>query len=158
MPAELHLGLRYAPAELVPHTGAMCLLDTVEDYGQDWIETSVQIKADSRFSDEHGVPAWVGLEFMAQTIAAWSGIERVQAGLRPGIGLLIGTRRCAFEVDHFAHGWTLHLRAALLMRDEHDLAVFGCSIQHEGTLLAQAQVKAYRPQDVEAFLRGEATQ
>lgn len=156
MRAELHLGLRYTPAELVPHAGAMCLLDTVDAYGQDWIDTSVTIRPDSRFGDAHGVPAWVGLEFMAQTIAAWSGIEQVQAGVRPGIGLLVGTRHCAFEVDHFAHGWTLRLRAALLLRDEHDLAVFACSLQHDGAVLAQAQVKAYRPQDVEAFLRGEA--
>ncbi|MGH8517261.1 MAG: hypothetical protein ACREUE_07350, partial [Panacagrimonas sp.] len=121
---DIRVGEHYRPEQLLRQSGPMCLLDGVMGYGPDWIETRVDVRPDSRFGDAAGVPAWVGIEYMAQTIAAWSGIEHVQAGERPRIGLLVGCRRYACEVARFAPGQSLRVRAEFLMGDELEFAVF----------------------------------
>ena len=82
----------YLIEELVPHTGPMCLLDRVIDAGDEHLVAEVTIRADDLFADGGAVGAWVGIEYMAQAVAAWAGWRaRVQGGA-PKIGLLLGTR------------------------------------------------------------------
>lgn len=150
--AEFRRDLRYTPSQVMRHGGAMCLIDAIEDYGPDWIVARVDIRPGCRFCDERGVPAWVGIEYMAQAISAWSGIELTQRGEPPRIGLLVGSRRYDCSVARFAPGSSLRLRADLLYQAEWDLGVFGCSIRQDDTTLAQAQVKVFRPRDIHAFL------
>ena len=100
------------------------------------------------------MPAWVGLEYMAQTVCAFSGVEEVRAGAAPSIGLLLGSRSYQSSCEWFALGSTLRVRADLLMRDENDLVAFACTISDENNVLARGDLKAYRPKDVLALLGG----
>ena len=149
-------GLSYAPADVLPHGGAMLLLDEICGYGDDWVEAAVEVRADSAFAGADGVPAWVGVEYMAQAVCAWSGIEQRQRGEAPAIGLLLGTRRYETSAPAFAPGSRLRVRAHLAWRDEADLGAFECTISQEGRTLATAQLKVYRPPDVVAFLKNSA--
>ena len=92
----VRVGDRYRVEELVPHRGPMCLLDDIVDYGEDWLRATVTPRPGATFAAADGVPAWVGIEYMAQAASAFGGIEQVQRGERPSIGLLIGARyyRC----------------------------------------------------------------
>lgn len=142
--------------EILPHAGDMLLLDELIDHGPEHVVCGVTVGAQTRFCDAiQGVPAWVGLEYMAQTVCAYSGIDEVRAGLKPTIGLLLGSRRYRSEVAAFPVGATLHIRADLLLRDENDLVAFDCTIHDGARLLARGDVKAYRPKDVMAVIRGE---
>jgi predicted hotdog family 3-hydroxylacyl-ACP dehydratase len=60
----------YSFESVVPHTGTMVLLDQIEYWDETGLQASVTIRADAPFADVSGVPAWVGIELMAQTIAA----------------------------------------------------------------------------------------
>ena len=141
---------------ILPHQGRMLLLDELLDHGPEHVRCAVTIRHDTMFCDGvNGVPAWVGLEYMAQTVCAYSGIDEVRAGLKPSIGLLLGSRRYQSQVEWFALGTTLHIRADLLLRDENDLVAFDCTIHGGDRLLARGDVKAYRPKDVLAVVRGE---
>ncbi|HMN44774.1 MAG TPA: hypothetical protein PKE27_09390 [Povalibacter sp.] len=143
-------------ASILPHAGRMLLLDELLDHGPEHVTCAVTISNDTMFCDAiNGVPAWVGLEYMAQTVCAYSGIDEVRAGLKPSIGLLLGSRRYQSQLEWFALGITLHIRADLLLRDENDLVAFQCSIHDGDRLLARGDVKAYRPKDVLAVVRGE---
>ena len=134
----------------------MLLLEELLDHGPEHATCALTIRADTMFCDGvEGVPAWVGLEYMAQTVCAYSGIDEVHAGLKPSIGLLLGSRRYQSEVEWFALGATLRIRADLLLRDENDLVAFQCTIHEGDRLLARGDVKAYRPKDVFAVVRGE---
>lgn len=134
----------------------MLLLDAVLDHGPEHAVCAVTIRSDSLFCDGvHGVPAWVGLEYMAQTVSAYSGVDEFRAGLRPAIGLLLGSRRYQCEVDSFAIGSTLSIRAEQVLRDENDLVAFQCTIHEGDRLLARGDIKAFRPKDVLAVIRGE---
>lgn len=156
MAAELILGRAYTPAELLPQAAPMLLLETIRDYGPDWLSASLTIRQDSFLCDARGVPAWAGIEYMAQTAAAWAGIEARQAGRRPGVALLIGSRRYHCTVEHFPLATRLDIRAQLLMHDDDGLAAFDCEIRHGETVMATAQIKAYRPPDIHIFLKEQA--
>lgn len=146
----------YRIHEVLPHSGGMLLLDELLEHDEEHVSCAVRVRAHTRFCDgEKGVPAWVGIEYMAQTMCAYSGIEEVRAGLRPSIGLLLGTRRYQADVEWFAPGSDLVVRADLQLRDDNDLVAFQCSIHEGERLLARGDVKAYRPRDVLAVIRGE---
>jgi predicted hotdog family 3-hydroxylacyl-ACP dehydratase len=142
-------------ASVLPHAGRMLLLDELRDSGPEHVTCGVTIRAEAMFCDgSHGVPAWVGLEYMAQTACAWSGLEEAREGRTPTIGLLLGTRAYKSEVEWFALGMKLYIRADLLLRDESDLVAFACTIHEGERLLAQGDIKAYRPKDVVALIKG----
>ena len=142
-------------AAVLPHEGAMLLLDELRDHGPEHVTCRVTIGAGTMFCEGvNGVPAWVGIEYMAQACCAFSGIEEVRAGGKPSIGLLLGSRRYQSEVEFFPLGATLLIRADLQLRDESDMVAFGCIIHEGDRVLARGDVKAYRPKDVLAVIRG----
>lgn len=150
----LRTGERYRVEELVPHRGAMCLLDQIDDYGADWLRASLTIRADSTFAGPEGVPGWVGIEYMAQAASAFGGIEQVQAGGQPTIGLLIGTRYYRCMVETIPLGTRLAVVAKLAMRDDQDFAAYDCTLDAGGTRIAECTLKAYRPRDIRDWLPG----
>ncbi len=151
-PRALLPGRHYEIAETLPHGGRMRLLDRIDGYGSDWLRACVRIRADSLLIEPQGMPAWVGIEYMAQAAAAWGGIEQLQRGERPDIGLLLGSRRFDATAGWFPLDAELQITARLVLGDDSDLAVFDCDVQHNGQRLAWADIKAYRPQDVEKYL------
>ena len=140
---------------ILPHRGRMMLLDAFHEYSAEHVICGVTIHAGSMFCDGvNGVPAWVGLEYMAQTVCAFSGFEEVRAGSAPSIGLLLGTRGYECSAEWFPLGARLLVRADLLMRDENNLVAFACTIHDHESLLARSDLKAYRPKDVHALVGG----
>ena len=66
----------------VPHRGAMNLLETVERCDDESIVARVRVPDHGLFVGVDGVPAWVGIEYMAQAVAAWSGARARCRGSR----------------------------------------------------------------------------
>jgi len=142
-------------ADVLPHAGRMLLLDELRDHGPEHVICGVTIHTGTMFCDGiNGVPAWVGLEYMAQTVCAFSGVEEVRAGLAPSIGLLLGSRSYQCSAQWLPLGATLHVRADLLMRDDNDIVAFTCTIHENDRLLARGDIKGYRPKDVLALVGG----
>ncbi len=90
-------------AELVPQRGPMCLLEAVLSHDADETRCSALPRQSALFRDASGrVPAWVGIEYMAQCAAADGGLRLRAHGLSPQPGLFLGSRRVAFRCDAFA--------------------------------------------------------
>jgi predicted hotdog family 3-hydroxylacyl-ACP dehydratase len=142
----------YSVAELVPHSGRMSLLSEIVDYGDDWLLAEVVISRDSTFADARGVPAWIGLEYMAQAIAAYSGLEERLQGGKPKIGFLLGARRYECTEERFAIGQKLCVRVQPEMLGANGLNVFNCELQGDG-VSASAVVNVFQPDDADAFLQ-----
>lgn len=143
---------KYKVAELVPHSGKMSLLDNIIEYGDGWLRAEVCITTDSMFADEHGVPSWIGLEYMAQAVGAYSGWqERLKAG-SPKLGFLLGTRKYVCSQDCFAIGSFLILTVQLEIEAANGLSVFQCVLQGEG-VEASANINVFQPDDPEKFLQ-----
>ncbi|HKY91719.1 MAG TPA: hypothetical protein VJM11_11800 [Nevskiaceae bacterium] len=130
----------------------MLLLDDIDDYGSDWLRASVVVRAGNLFLGPEGVPAWVGIEWMAQAACAFAGIEQLRAGRPTRIGLLLGTRRYEASVPYFTLGQRLTVTTRLILRDADDLGVFDCRIEENARELAIAQVKACQPEDISRFI------
>jgi predicted hotdog family 3-hydroxylacyl-ACP dehydratase len=140
--------------ELLPHSRSMILLDEALEAGDDWASAAVRVAEDSLFYDPQlqGVPAWVGLEYMAQTVALYSGVQARRAGQPVKLGLLLGTRRFEAETASLPLGSWLTIRAAREW-DDGQMAVFDCTLA-AGPTLASARINVYLPNDLEAFLAG----
>ncbi|HWU69411.1 MAG TPA: hypothetical protein VN046_11060 [Stenotrophobium sp.] len=150
--APLLEGTPCVAQELLPHRHEMLLADTV-GYGPDYGRIMLTVRPDTFFCDGvHGVPAWVGIEYMAQAMGVYSGVQMRQQDQPPRIGLLIGTRRYDSEVPVFAIGSKLTATARLVSRESEHMYVFACEIDDGARVLARGDIKAYRPDDIHEFL------
>jgi len=129
----------------VPHRGAMSLLDRVEHVGEHGVVAWVTVPADGLFATDGGVPAWVGIEYMAQAVAAWSGARSRAGGGSPRIGFLLGSRRYEAREPVFAAGLELRVSAQCELVGDNGLGMFDCRIEHAGRELASARLSVYEP-------------
>lgn len=126
--------------DLVPHRAPLLLLDTVIDIGADFAVCE-WLARDSAFLDRrYGVPAYTGIETMAQCIAVHAGARARILGLDPPIGLLLGTRRFEASVDYFEPGHLYTARCHALFQDGLGMSSFACEILEEGTRIASAKL------------------
>lgn len=140
---------------LLPHSGPMVLISEPATFDETWAEASVRIGEDSLFYRAgHGVPSWVGIEYMAQSIALYAGIGRRQSGEDIQIGLLIGCRRYEVETEYFRLGRQIHIHVDEVWRDSQ-MAVFECAIRDNDHHLAAAQLNVFSPTDAASFLADE---
>jgi predicted hotdog family 3-hydroxylacyl-ACP dehydratase len=131
---------------LLPHAPPMILLDRVEAYQDDFIHTSLTIRKDSPFLEEGSVPAYIALEYMAQTIAAWSGLIAQQQKQAPKIGFLLGTRRLVLDIPSFHTGETLDIYGRLNYTDG-EIAAFDCWVEIKGARVVQASLNVFQPKE-----------
>ena len=144
--------LPWSVPELLPHSGAMILIDDAIGDGEEWVESGVRIGEDSLlYEPGYGVPAWVGIEYMAQTVAMYSGIQARRADEEIKIGFLLGTRRYTAMTAYFPLGSYLRIHARVEWQDGQ-MAVFDCRIE-EKACLAKARINVYQPQDVSTVIQ-----
>ena len=120
---------------LVPHKGRMFLLDRFVSWSFEAGTFVAEAVVDSScpFFDEGrgGVPVWVALEYMAQGIAAFSGVERREAG--PKIGFVMSVRDFKSGLRSFPAGARVRIEARKLMRDGKVVS-FACSAECGGAV------------------------
>lgn len=133
--------------DLLPHRPPLLLLDGLICSGSDYVEVFVDHNEPSLYSDSLGhVPSWVGIEYMAQCISVFGGLERRRQGLPPTIGFLLGTRRYTAYTQYFNQGTRVVVRAVQSYRSEENIVQFRCCIRCDGELLAEADIKAIQPE------------
>jgi predicted hotdog family 3-hydroxylacyl-ACP dehydratase len=142
----------YRVDEVVPHSGDMSLLTRIVAYGDDWLEAEIDIHAASMFAEDKGVPAWVGLEYLAQTVAAFAGVEQRQAGGVPQLGFLLGTRRYETNTEWFPCGITLTARVDCEMVAENGLHVFMGQLK-ANQVEVTARLNVFQPDDASQYLK-----
>jgi predicted hotdog family 3-hydroxylacyl-ACP dehydratase len=139
--------------DVVPHRGAMLLLDTLLAADEDVVTVEGPVRRGQLFEADAGVPAYVGVEYMAQAIAAWAGCRSVRLGQPVKIGFLLGTRRYACTRTHFPFGARLRIVARREVMGDNGLGMFACSLAMDGEVLAEAMLSVFEPPDAEAFLQ-----
>jgi len=143
-------------AELLPHAGDMILLDGVERFDDDSVEALLQVPADGLLSAADGsLPAWVGVEIMAQSVAAFAGCHARQAGQPVELGFLLGTRNYQCNVESFPVGTQLRVRAMRSLQDDNGMGVFECHLDGPG-IHAEARLNVFRPPEVASYLQEPA--
>lgn len=142
-----------AISALVPHQGPMCLISEVTDEIENGITVAAPIAPGHPFwVVGRGVPAYVGLELMAQTVCAFDGLGRWRRALPPAIGFLLGCRRYRSQVDWFG-AEVVSVRAVRLL-DGEGLGSFDCTLSDTtGEQKAAGTLNVFRPADPQQWLR-----
>lgn len=140
---------------LIPHDGAMSLLDRVAEGHPTGITATVSIHENALFCEAKGVPSWVGLEYMGQAIAAHAGLRARASREAVKIGFLVSCRRYEPGVSHFPLGAELHVSAEAITEGDAGLQVFECRITGPDIDFS-ANLNVFMPDDVEQFLQESA--
>ena len=156
--------MSYTIDQLVPHSGRMSLLEQLLGYGDEHLEAGLTIHNDTVFVTEQGVPAWIGIEYLAQAIGAFAGLQERLNGGEPKIGFLVGTRKYDCNVEWFPKGAELRIRAEREMIADNGLSVFQCELtgrlpeDTEPSIHASARLNVYQPDDVAEYMNSVKAQ
>ena len=120
----------------LPHRAPMLLLDSVEQVDAEGGLARARIDPNAWYADAQGaMPAWIGLELMAQAISACRGQHLARSGQPGAGGYLVAARGFSSSVSAFPSGSELQVRVTLLEADPSGLCTFQCAL-----LLAQNPV------------------
>ncbi len=140
-------------AELLPHAGDMILLDEVLRYGDEDVHTRLEVRSGGLFNQADGsLPAWVGIELMAQSVAAYAGCQARQAGEPVRLGFLLGSRNYQCNVDRFPAGSELRITAQRSLQDDNGMGVFECQLDGPG-IQAVARLNVFCPPQIASYLK-----
>jgi len=139
--------------ELISHRPPMRFLDRIVSVSDKQAVAETLVTADNPlFVRGRGLPAYAGLEMMAQAIAAIDGMKRKLDGLPPKIGFLLGCRRYTVRCPTFDENMRLKIFADMVF-DDGAMFAFECRIDDESSAaLAHANMSVFAPADPGAFL------
>ncbi|OON40735.1 3-hydroxy-fatty acyl-ACP dehydratase [Izhakiella australiensis] len=137
----------------LPHAAPMVLIERVIAVSEDSAHCQVMVNESSvlaPFLNQRGaLPAWFGIEILAQTIGVWSGWHgRQHQDEKPQPGMLLGGRGYRAAQAEFAAGILLDVEITLLMRDGK-VGSFEGTIRHGTALLASGRLNTYQPEQEE---------
>jgi predicted hotdog family 3-hydroxylacyl-ACP dehydratase len=144
--------------DVLPHRGTMRLLNEIVFCTDDALAAHAMVDSGAWYRDAQGaMPAWIGIELMAQAIAAHVGLIAMRAGARARPGVLLGASRYEAHESAFPPGAQLRVEAKELLKTEQGHGAYECTIATAGRCLAQAVVKVFQPTDFQAFIEGSFT-
>jgi predicted hotdog family 3-hydroxylacyl-ACP dehydratase len=148
----------YAIEAVIKHRKPMRLIDELLSFDSQSASVLVIIDENSEFynSQQGGVPSYIGIEYMAQCIAAKAGANALALGETLKLGFLLGTRRYQSKIDYFSKEQPLKVTATQLMDITAGLSVFECKIvtyNSEEKCLAHAKINVFQPEDSTEYIR-----
>jgi predicted hotdog family 3-hydroxylacyl-ACP dehydratase len=139
-------------AELIPHAGDMILIEQILAFDEEQIHTRLTVRPGGLFNRPDGsLPAWVGIELMAQSVAAFAGCRARKRGEPVELGFLLGSRKFECNVESFPAGTELTIHGLRSLEDDNGMGVFECHIDAPG-IQASARLNVYRPPQVDQYL------
>lgn len=145
----------YSIEQVLAHEAPMILIDSLNHYSEESACCAVTITEHSPFYNPTlgGVPSYIGVEYMAQSIAAYAGALANDCEQEIKIGFLIGSRKYQTYHSVFKHNATLAIKVQKLYQEESGLSVFDCQIWAQDTLLSEAKINVFQPENPLQFIR-----
>ncbi|WP_144138398.1 hotdog family protein [Paraburkholderia sp. BCC1884] len=158
-PTLTHEHLLRQPIEaIIPHRGSMLLIDAVNAFDEETLTACASVQAGAWYADADGaMPAWIGIELMAQAIAAHVALLAMRGGGRARPGVLLGSRSYKALQPAFAAGAQLIVQVVELLRSEEGHGAYECTIHHGDVRCAEAVVKVFQPADFQSFIEGSVS-
>ena len=140
---------------IIPHRGSMLLLDAIDSFADTTLSAFANVDPHAWYADAAGaMPAWIGIELMAQAIAAHVALLAMRGGGRARPGVLLGSRSYKALQPSFAGGAQLSIHVAELLRSEEGHGAYECTIRHGDAVCAEAVIKVFQPRDFQSFIEG----
>lgn len=145
----------YPIEDVLPHDRPMILIDQLLSYTDTGACCLVRIGPKANFynAKRHSVPAYVGLEYLAQSIAAYANATKLDCGETVALGFLVSARTYKSKVSEFKAGAELSTKVERLFKEENGLSVFECTISQNDELLVEAKINVFEPDDPEQYLK-----
>lgn len=128
----------------IPHRDQLVLIDEVIEVSAQNACAKVLISEDTLFCENGKVPAWVGIEYMAQTMAVYSGGLAQENSDPVSIAFLLGARKYESSVSHYNIGETLIINVEPQMIHDQ-ISSFDCDIEINSKVVATAKLTAFKP-------------
>lgn len=140
----------YTTEQVLPHRPPMILIDRLCHYTQEQAKCEVIITEQSQFYDHQrqAVPSYIGVEYMAQAIAAFAGADALDSGFDVQIGYLLGSRKYQPSIPWFELGAVLHIDVERLHEESSGLKVFQCQISIDQQTIVDAKINVFLPSQV----------
>jgi predicted hotdog family 3-hydroxylacyl-ACP dehydratase len=132
----------------------MILIGGLDEFTNESATCWLDINEQSAFyqKDKSGVPAYIGIEYMAQSIAAFAGAKALEQGKPVQIGFLLGSRKYQQAQNYFNNGSHLKVKIVELHKETSGLGVYSCEISNQKNMIASAQVNVFLPNDPKDFV------
>lgn len=143
----------FPAGDYLPHQTPMILVDRVIAVDDESVHCQVSTTSSgvlAPFLNAEGeLPAWFGVEIMAQTVGVWSGWHARRSGAQKiAPGMLLGGRNWRVTAATFPAAITLDITLRLLMRDDR-MGSFEGEIRHGDRVLASGRLNTYQPNEQE---------
>jgi predicted hotdog family 3-hydroxylacyl-ACP dehydratase len=136
---------------LLPHQGKMFLLSRLRNYDLDKrvLTGEYDITGDCLFYDTvlGGVPSWVGIELIAQSISALSGLKGRRKGEKPRLGFILSVSDMRAEIPVLRAGTT----AVITIQEEYKMDAiytFHGAVSAEGKKAVEAKLTVMEVDDI----------
>jgi predicted hotdog family 3-hydroxylacyl-ACP dehydratase len=129
--------------DVVPHRPPMLLLDEIVAWDGERVECRVVLRDDSPFVEGGRVASTLAIEYMAQCIAVFVGLEAHYRGSPIPLGYLVGAREISLPADGFRVGDALSVEASPIWGGE-TLGSFRCKVERMGEVVARGALNVYR--------------
>ena len=126
--------------EFLLHREPMLLVDTLIDIGAEFARCEWLADAPDFADAGLGIPAYIGVETMAQCIAVHASARARVRGFGPPLGFLLGTRHFSSSVSHLEPGRKYVAECRELVRDSQGMGSFACQLLLEGDCVARANL------------------
>jgi len=145
---------QFSIEQVLPHGHPMILLDSLDDFCEEKATCTTLITTQSLLFDSglQGVPSYVGIEYMAQTIAAYANANEIVNKRPVEIGFLVSSRKYKCNYSVFKLGMALQITAKQLYKDESGLSAFDCAIFINDDEVASARINVFQPENPTEFL------
>jgi predicted hotdog family 3-hydroxylacyl-ACP dehydratase len=137
--------------ELLPHRYGMLMVERVVDWDPSSATVSATPSAQGWYAEPGGMPSRIGIELMAQAIAAHVSIVAWSKGEPPKKGVLLGARAYRATRPCFAVGSELIVKATRAFSDDTGMGAYDCTIENA----AKARILVFEPPDFEAFIKAQ---
>lgn len=117
---------RTSLCELLPHSGLMCLIESIESYDEESIACSTRshLEASNPLRGENALSTLCGVEYAAQAMALHAGLLNEKHPPAPRMGFLAALREVTLHVARLdINGTILQIRASKLI-GERDRSIY----------------------------------
>jgi predicted hotdog family 3-hydroxylacyl-ACP dehydratase len=130
----------------------MILIDHLDWAENGEFQTRVTPLPTSCLATESGIPNWAGLEYMAQSVAAYSGNMALSHSGKVKEGFLLGTREVIFHCEAYPFYEELRIQGKVVV-NSNEMGVFDCNILNPSNdVLANCKLNVFQPEDPRTFL------
>lgn len=149
---------KYDLTKLIPQREPMIFLSDVEtfDFESQTLVARVDIRDTDLMFDETigGVPSWASLEFMAQSVACFVGLDDLHKdpSAKPVVGFVLGSRKISVSCPVYlvGHSYFVHVKSIFF---DKNIASFDCKVMDENdNVVASGSLNAFRPDDIQKFM------